>query len=144
MTIGWDDSLATGNELIDRQHREVFGLLGELRMIQDAPESEAHRVLDAFMEFSAVHFVSEEQLMTQVGYPAAPTAEMIAEHKEFTDYARERVIMFRFGDRTSLLSLHAFLFDWLKEHEVALDQLLADWIRAQNGTSTAEARTPVR
>jgi len=139
MLSSWDESLETGNELIDRQHREVVDLLDELRAAEAAPETEVLRVLDKMMEFTLFHFAAEEKLMTQVGYPADPSVEMVQQHREFTDYARLRVLEFRRGEMACVLPLHAFLDEWLKIHEFGMDRLLADWIRARSSTPAIEA-----
>ena len=135
----WDESLATGNELIDRQHRELVALADELKDVQDAAEAEVLRVLDKVMYSTLDHFYSEEDLMTQVGYPPIPTQQMVEQHQEFKSYARLRVLEFRTGVMLSVLPLQAFLGELLKVHEFGMDRLLADWIREQNGPSASGA-----
>ncbi|MDR3687335.1 MAG: hemerythrin domain-containing protein [Coriobacteriia bacterium] len=137
MASTWDESLETGNELIDRQHREVVGLLDELASIETGTESEVLHVLDRLMDFTLTHFAAEEALMTEVRYPELLTEEMCLQHREFTDYARLRVLEFRTGEMISVLPLHKFLDKWLKTHEFDLDRLLANWIRQRNGRSAA-------
>lgn len=139
MTSTWDESLETGNELIDRQHREVVDLLDELQEIDTAPEADVLRVLDKLMDFTVFHFTSEEMLMAQVSYPAISTEQMVEQHREFKDYARLRILEFRTGEMQSVLPLHAFLDEWLKVHEFGMDILLAQWIRTQNGEAAAFA-----
>src|SRR5450756_2927410 len=88
----WDESLATGNKLIDGQHRELIALVDELKDVQDAAEAEVLRVLDKVMHSVLDHFYSEEDLMTQVGYPPIPTQRMVEQHREFKSYGRLRVL----------------------------------------------------
>jgi len=129
----WDESMETGNELIDAQHREVVAILDELQAVDIEAEGKVLQVLDKLMEFTASHFIAEEVLMSQVSYPKAATEQMIEQHNEFNHYARLRVIEFRSGRRETILPLHGFLDEWLKVHEFGVDVALADWIRAQNG-----------
>ena len=129
---GWDESMATGNELIDTQHREVVRLLAVVRSSHLGPEDKGLEALDTVMDFVATHFLAEEGLMEEVAYPPAPTAQMIQQHAEFTDHARRRVLEFRIGNEASLLTLHSYLFDWLTVHEFGMDRLLADWIHAHD------------
>ena len=138
MAVTWDESMITGNELIDRQHREVVSLLDDLRASNLVAEDEGRRVLEKLMDFTVSHFVAEELLMSQFGYPATSAAAMIADHKEFKDYTRLRVLEFRMGNEASVLALHAFLFDWLTVHEFGMDRRLASWIRT-HPVGTAEA-----
>jgi hemerythrin len=131
----WDDSMATGNELIDRQHRELVGLLDELKSVEGGAEAEVLDALDEVMSRTFIHFHSEEDLMREVGYPPAKTTQMIEEHQEFKSYARLRVLEFRTGVMLSVLPLQSYLAEFLEEHEFGLDRLLADWIRARNGAN---------
>jgi len=125
----WDESLETGNQLIDDQHRQVVHLLDELRFISEGPEAEVLRVLASVMDFTLVHFSAEELLMSEVEYPAELRDQMIHQHREFTDYARLRIVEFRLGEMQCVGQLHAFLDEWLKVHEFGMDRLLADWIK---------------
>lgn len=134
----WDESLLVGNELIDRQHREVVGLLDELLAVEIGTEAEVLGILGHLMEFTLTHFAAEEELMTEVAYPEALTEDMCQQHREFKDYARLRVLEFRTGEMLSVRPLHRFLDEWLKVHEFGLDRLLADWIRTRNGRSVAD------
>jgi hemerythrin-like metal-binding protein len=131
--------METGNELIDRHHREIVHLLGELSRVYMAPEREVLRVLDGLMDFTLDHFLAEEALMREVRYPPSPAAAMIHSHAEFTDYARLRVLEFRMGNTASVLPLHGFLFDWLIHHEFGMDRLLANWIRDHHDAPAAGA-----
>jgi len=134
----WDESMATGNEMIDRQHREVVNLLDRLAAVQDGPETEVLGVLDQVIAFAVLHFTAEERLMAEVGYPSVLAEQMIDQHREFSGYARLRVLEFRGGEMDCICRLHGFLDDWLKVHEFELDRYLADWIRNRENHRSAE------
>lgn len=132
MEITWDPSLETGNADIDRQHRELLQIVDELETV----EAETHGsreailvVLSRITDFAISHFVMEEGLMREVDYPPVPTIEMIEQHRDFTAYARLRVLEFRSGGLISVRPLRAFLSEWLTVHEFGLDRALADFIR---------------
>jgi hemerythrin-like metal-binding protein len=140
MAVTWDSSYETGDPSIDLQHRELLAIVHEL----EAAEAEVHhsheailRVLGHVMDFALSHFLMEEELMVQVGYPSPAFDEMVEQHREFTSYARLRVLEFRSGDLGSVLPLHAFLTDWLVVHEFGLDRLFADFLR-ERGRVPAE------
>ena len=133
MVSTWNESLETGNELIDRQHRELIGLLDALTKTTDESEAGLLSLLDQLMAFTIFHFIAEEDLMDEVGYPSGPKKEMCDQHQEFKDYARLRVMEFRMGALASIESFGLFVEDFLKVHEFGLDLLLADWIRLQEG-----------
>jgi ATP-dependent Clp protease ATP-binding subunit ClpA len=109
-----------------------------LAIVDELESAEAHMkgsrdvilgVLDHVMAFTITHFIMEEQLMADVNYPSPACDEMILQHREFTAYARLRVLEFRKGELISVLPLQAFLAEWLTIHEFGLDKLLADFIR---------------
>jgi hemerythrin-like metal-binding protein len=140
MAVTWDSSYETGDPSIDLQHRELLAIVDEL----DAAEAEHHhsheailRVLGHVMDFALSHFLMEEELMVQVGYPSPAVDEMVEQHREFTSYSRLRVLEFRAGELGSVLPLQAFLTEWLVLHEFGLDKVFADFLRDQ-GLAPAE------
>jgi hemerythrin len=134
----WDESLETGNELIDGQHRDLNAFVHELREAGIKSDADYLQVLDEVMDFALVHFDAEEALMTEVGYPPDLTRQMVEQHGEFKSYARQCVLDFRKGDMRSVRHLQVFVEQFLKAHEVGVDKQLADWIRDNNLESTAE------
>jgi hemerythrin-like metal-binding protein len=135
MAISWDPSYETGDPSIDLQHRELLAIVDEL----EAAEAHLHDSHDAIMlvlgrvmDFALSHFLMEEELMVQVGYPSPAFEEMIEQHREFTSYSRLRVLEFRSGGLASVLPLQSFLAEWLTVHEFGLDRLFADYLRERN------------
>jgi hemerythrin len=127
----WDESLETGNELIDNQHRALIALSDELQRSESGSREQMILALDKIVEFAQSHFLMEEELMAGVGYPDDAAHLMIEEHREFKSYARLRILEFRHGEGKSIKSLHMFMDDYLKKHEFGTDRDLADWIQQQ-------------
>jgi len=134
VAITWDASYETGNASIDQQHKKLLSVVDEL----ESAEAHTHgsselilAVLGHVMDLTISHFAMEEDLMRRVRYPLVDREEMIQQHREFTSYARLRVLEFRRGELVSVLPLRAFLAEWLMIHEVGLDKRLADFIREQ-------------
>jgi len=128
----WDDSMMTGDAHIDEQHRRVLDLVDKLEAAETqehSPSTTIYSILDELMTFTQIHFISEEHLMLRVEYPTAPTDEMLAQHQEFKNYARLRVLEFRHHNHASVLPLLSYLTEWLVAHEFGLDRKLVDWIR---------------
>ena len=136
MVRGWDESLETGNAIIDSQHRQLISLIDALT---DEPKSanKILRLLNEVMDFTIIHFLSEEELMTDVNYPRDATRTMADQHKDFKAYARLRILEFRQDKSFNIIPFQSFVMNRLKVHEFELDRQLADWIRQQNGTSRA-------
>jgi len=137
MGITWEEAFETGHAEIDQQHRELLALVDALESAQEESQQTLLRVLQHVMDFTHTHFLMEEVLMVEVHYPPRAREEMIAQHAEFTSYARLRVLEFRKGAPVSVLPLQAFLAEWLTRHEFGLDRLLADFIRQQARESAA-------
>lgn len=140
----WDESMATGDPHIDEQHREILTLVDGLESVQEEtgdPDT-IYGVLGSVMDVTVTHFAMEEALMRAVNYPAKPSAEMIFQHREFTAYARLRVLEFRSGGMHSILPLRDFLVEWLVDHEFGLDRQLVDWIRSTGAEPPALSTIP--
>jgi hemerythrin len=128
--------METGHPTIDRQHRAIIGLIDDLEAAEALDRTAAVRdVLIRVMDFTVSHFGMEEDLMRAVGYPPEPTLEMIEQHREFTAYARLRVMEFRSTEPDTQHPLGTFLREWLVNHEFGLDRTLVDWIREQEQAS---------
>jgi hemerythrin len=114
MIRSWDESYETGNPTIDLQHRRLLGLVDALEEAERASAGAAviSRLVERVMESTVSHFLTEESLMAQVGYPQRDQDEMIAQHR-------------------SVLPLGSFRTEWLTAHEFGLDERLADFIRAK-------------
>jgi hemerythrin len=141
MGVTWEEAFETGHAEIDQQHRELLALVDDLESAQEESPQTLLRVLQHVMDFTHTHFLMEEVLMVEVGYPSRASEEMIAQHAEFTSYARLRVLEFRKGAPVSVLPLQSFLAEWLTRHEFGLDRLLADFIRRQARESAPEGLT---
>ena len=132
MAVTWDRAFETGHVEIDRQHRELLALVDGLESAEAESPDTLLRVLEQVMDFTLTHFLLEEALMVEVSYPQLPRERMIEQHREFTSYARLRVLEFRKGELVSVLPLQTFLADWLTGHEFGHDRLLADFIRGNS------------
>ena len=88
MTIEFDDTLITKNELIDSQHKE---LIGRIKKFVDSCEQRDSKVtainmLDYLAEYTDFHFSAEEKLQEEVGYPGLEDHKK--KHEEFKNSLR--------------------------------------------------------
>ena len=130
MPIRWDPSYETGDVSIDLQHRELLAIVDGLEAAEADMSDSGEAilvVLGRVMEFTQSHF-----LMVEVDYPRPSLEEMVAQHREFTSYARLRVLEFRKGEMVSVMPLQAFLAEWLTIHEFGMDRALADFLRERS------------
>lgn len=78
MYAEFDDTLVTGNEMIDTQHKELIKKINDLLVScnEGADRQAAVRMLGYLADYTEYHFGEEEGLQEQIGYPG------IREHKE--------------------------------------------------------------
>jgi hemerythrin-like metal-binding protein len=112
----FDDALRTGFADIDEQHSLFLDMLSELSAQIEAGQFR-QGVLDAFQGmhmYADGHFVDEEQLMREWGYPE------LSAHKRLHETFRAMVteLESRIGESPDLLSLRAleFLEAWFIGH----------------------------
>lgn len=87
MHATFDDSLVTGNELIDGQHKELIDKINKLVICceQGGGKVEAIKMLDYLADYTDFHFKAEEELQEKIEYPG------IAEHKKKHDEFKKSV-----------------------------------------------------
>ena len=78
MYAEFDESLVTGNEMIDGQHRELIAKINKLVDCceQSSGKLEAIKMLDYLSEYTDFHFSAEEKLQEEISYPG------LEEHKK--------------------------------------------------------------
>lgn len=71
MSIQFDKSLETGNNLIDTQHKELIERVNRLteECIPGTEKRAAVGTLDFLMDYTDFHFSAEEGLQREIGYP---------------------------------------------------------------------------
>ena len=130
MRIQWSPRFATGNELVDHQHQELFGAINTF---DEAVEAGAapQRVDDllAFLDrYTQEHFTTEEFLMVRTDFPNQDL------HKTEHDRLLQRVTFIRNlrAQDPALVppqGLAAFLGDWLQNHILIWDMDLFNHVR---------------
>jgi hemerythrin-like metal-binding protein len=125
----WDGSLATGDPVVDEQHREIHRILEYAETADDRPE-ERMAVLERLMDHVYTHFATEEDLMEATSYTGPAADDHKADHHRLTDEARGAVLGLRSGEITSMRPLVAMLQDWLVSHVQDHDRVFIEHVRA--------------
>jgi hemerythrin len=71
MAIEWDEKYRIGNDAIDGEHRELFGIAN--RFLKATGIEETHAAALELRLYTKEHFRHEEVLMREVGYPLTAT-----------------------------------------------------------------------
>ena len=136
MIIEFDDTLITGNETIDTQHKE---LISRIKQFVDTCEKEenskikAIKMLDYLTEYTNFHFSEEEKLQEEIGYPG------LKEHKEKHEVFKKNLKELDAFLEESEGPTDAFVqqvksnvVDWLFTHIKAFDRSVAEYIFLNN------------
>lgn len=130
MAIEWSDSLLTGLEWQDFQHKELFSRINSLLDAMDMGlgKDEVLRLFGFLDEYFVTHFDAEEQAMHKYDYP-----DMLAhleEHMRFIDdIARLRSDALHGVSTGLVIQVQSRLVDWLINHIGSIDKSLGAFIK---------------
>ena len=131
MTSGWDQSLATGIQIIDEQHKEYFVRVGRLLnlSLEGSRPEDCLEIFDFMSRYVVLHFGTEEELMDRYAFTHQGT------HKAQHAWFRDELVKLRTnlerqpgGSRVALTSL---LVDWFRNHISRVDQKLSEFLKAK-------------
>jgi len=125
--------LKTGDNLIDSEHDLQLQLIDSLaESIEEGGEfSPARCVLDQFIEFSDMHFLSEQLVMRLHNYPGyEPHLE---EHTRLMKKVREIRNSVICGDLKLGRELVGGLREWLLNHIATKDVAFGEFLRSREG-----------
>jgi hemerythrin len=107
---------------MDDQHGILMDTMNELRlaMVRGSGREQVSELLDRLIEFTRMHFWSEEQLMEQTGYPGL--AEHRAEHHTMLAQILQSTHRVQYGEGVKMRPLLRFLREWFTEHIEGLDR----------------------
>ena len=128
MSVDWDDSLTTGIERIDAEHRVLLRLIQELEQADNEGGERARMqgILREIYAYAVFHFVREENLMAASGYPARDRHR--GEHQGLLAQYAAILHEYREG-RVLVQHIVELVHGWFAEHAAGADQRLADYLR---------------
>ena len=128
--IRWSDDYATGVADIDSQHRRLLELLNTVNALNPealppvARTKETLKLLDAFNEYAAYHFLSEEALMREHVAANEDTVKHIVAHRSYWSIISSFKKRFADGDEKVNADLVDYLNRWWINHILETDQQL--------------------
>ena len=130
MRAEFDDSLVTGNEMIDSQHKELIGkingLLGSCELGKD--KIAAVKTLEYLADYTEFHFGEEEKLQEEIEYPGIK--EHKAEHKKLIQVAEElhEMLEEEEGPTAAFVEqVNKNVIEWLYKHIKGFDRSVAEF-----------------
>ena len=132
MRFEWDASLETGDERIDRQHKDLYAIANDLRAAVAGGEAMAlaPELAQELVEYATSHFADEERLMRMCGYPEHEALRHRREHADLARRARKLADAYRRGECSTALPLGTFVIEWLGGHIRRSDGHLIDFAQA--------------
>lgn len=127
----WDSSLEVGHEVIDAQHRALFGLIVELddRISRNESGQGVRDALQGMMDYARTHFETEEGLMAQAEWSE------LTRHKGMHAEFMLKTVFFASdypGDSEwTALDMLRFLLKWLVGHIKVQDKSFFEWLKKQ-------------
>ena len=122
--IRWDDSLASGNAEIDRDHREIIDQVNIFfgRTMHGEASEGVPKIISTLSTLMEKHFADEERLADRIGYAGSP--RLRTAHQNFlSDFARlKRQVESNAPNATE--ELFEFCANWLKQHIMQEDKEL--------------------
>lgn len=135
----WSPKYTVNHPVMDEHHHSLFKLVDRLsEAIIERKENEIiGEILNSLIDYTKMHFGSEEHLMRQANFPGLP------QHKEAHDRLVAQVQEFqrRFieGDSTVTAEISQFLMtDWLVKHILGMDELYAPYFKTAFPDVTGE------
>ncbi len=126
----WRPAFCVGDNEVDEQHQKIFELLAALhRDIHGDRVTDAVRyTLKELLEYTKVHFSTEEVLMRSVDYPD------YAAHKVLHDALMAKVwaLFVRSREADVAIELLVFLNDWLVNHILEKDKAITAYVREKS------------
>jgi len=126
--IEWSEELSVGDETIDNQHMVLVRAINLLAdgVDKSADEETMEKIFEILTEYTATHFVYEEDRFKRGGYPASD--EHIKEHEELLYKVVELKMKWEQGEAEISPAVLDFLQDWLKQHIIGSDKKYASYL----------------
>jgi hemerythrin len=129
----WNDKYATGIQMIDSQHKELFFLTNELFRAclgkDDALESVFKETMGRMVEYVRFHFGAEQELLQRIKYP--DYQEHKKQHDMLVRNILESVKEYNVGKKLVPNQFVRTLRDWILSHIAFTDKLYVSYIVTQ-------------
>jgi len=126
--LTWNHACAVGIRAMDDQHGILMDTMNDLRLasVRNSSREEVGGLLSRLVELTRLHFLNEEQLMEQYGFPELP--EHHFEHQQLLSHLLEHSHRVQLGETVSMRSLLIFLRSWFIDHIGTVDRKYGSWL----------------
>ncbi len=129
--LTWNHACTVGVRAMDEQHGILMDSMNELRLalVGGSGRDLVTGLLERLIEFTRMHFQSEEQLMEKTGFPGLP--EHRSEHQRLLRLFRESALGAQLGEEARMRPLLCSLRDGYLAHIEGPDQQYGPWMNAR-------------
>lgn len=127
--IKWQDEYKIGVEFIDEQHKQLFEIANRVydllknELITDKYD-QIIEIIEELKDYTVYHFGAEEEYMKSIGYKKFLSQKVA--HTDFLEKMRDIDIdKIDNGQNDYLLGILDFVSDWLVQHIIKEDKLIA-------------------
>ena len=140
-SIAWNDSLSVGIDLIDEQHKTLISKIADLdeALHTGRGPSEIVHILTFLMDYTELHFGTEERNMRAYDYPSLDAH--VVKHEEFKtalanlgDDFKEEGATQGLADSIGMLLMNLFV-----KHIKDVDHRFGEYLRENNLTMSEDA-----
>lgn len=129
--LSWNHACTVGVRAMDDQHGILMDTMNELRLVtvRGSGREQVSEVLDRFIEFTRMHFWSEEKLLEEHDFPSL--IEHRAEHQRILAQILQSSHRVQHGEKMQMRPLLCFLRDSFSEHIEGMDRAYGPWLNAR-------------
>ncbi len=126
--IDWSDKYSVGIDSIDEQHKKLINLINTLQTIVDYSTGEEieRECLAAVVNYTKTHFVYEEGLMREYGYPDFEAHK--AQHQKMIDKVNDLLAAYEKNPESAMKDALDFLKQWLIRHINGTDKQYSEFL----------------
>ena len=131
--LHWNAAMATGDALLDAQHRRLLEIFNRaaLAQVRGARPEEMSGLLEALADYTRDHFRAEARLMRQWQVDRAHRTAHLQAHAKFRNFLQQAFLLNRDCGADISVELLSFLAQWLLQHIMEMDRQLAREVLAR-------------
>jgi hemerythrin-like metal-binding protein len=129
--LTWNHACSVGIRAMDDQHGILMDTMNELRlaMVRGMGREQMSEILDRLIEFTRMHFWSEEQLLEESGYPDLGAHR--AEHHRILADMLQSAHRLQYGEGVRMRPFLLALREGFIEHTEGMDRQYGPWLNAR-------------
>ncbi len=135
----WRSAYECGNEIIDRDHRQLFANANELlsSMLSGHADEEVRAIVDRLITDVLQHFRDEEAIFVAAGFPGANEHKLL--HRELAEKAARIVVEYRAGNQNVGDVFQFLAYDVITKHLLGADRQFFTYLQPDGPTPGANA-----